>query len=170
VRHTVKEAAEAVAFFAVGAIGASVALGSRPQGDQGAQQTSGGVLSLPGGPFILGFIGLVVGAIGVGFVVAGARRTFRKKLSLPSGAAGRAIVALGVAGYAAKGVAVAIVGVLLVVAAVRVDPAAAGGLDGAVKALVGMPAGPLLGALVGAGLLAYGVFTVLRAWFARLDA
>lgn len=170
VRRIAKEAAEAIAFLAVGGIGASVALGSRPQGDESAQQTSGGILGLPGGPLILGLAGVVVAGIGAGFVVAGVRRSFRKKLALPSGAPGRAIVALGVAGYAAKGVAVGIVGVLLIVAAVRVDPSAAGGLDGAITALVAMPAGPLLGVLVGAGLLAYGLFTVIRAKYARLDA
>ena len=61
------------------------------------------------------------------------------------------------------------VGVLVVIAAIRVEPDTAGGLDGAVSALMALPAGPFLAALVGLGFLAYGVFTVFRARFARLD-
>lgn len=164
------EAGQAVLYVGLGAIAASIALGARPQGEQSTEDASGGVLAVPGGPLLLGLVGLVVGGIGVAYVVMGVRRTFRKKIAPPSGAAGRAVIGLGAFGYAAKGVALAIVGVLLVVAAVRLDPETAGGLDGAIEALVAVPAGPFLGAVVGAGLVAYGVFTVLRARFARLDA
>jgi hypothetical protein len=166
----VTEAGKAVAYAAVGGVAASIALGARPQGEQGAENASGGLLALPGGPVVLFLLGAVVGGIGVGFVVIGVRRGFRKRISPPAGAAGTALVGLGVVGYAAKGVALAIVGVLLMIAAVRLDPETAGGLDGAVRALLQLPAGPLLGTAVGIGLIAYGAFTVLRARYARLEA
>lgn len=169
-KRAVQQGAQAVAYFAVGGIAASVALGARSQGDQSAQSASGSVLALPGGPLILGLVGAVVAGIGVGFVVIGARRSFRKKLSLPDGAGDRAIVILGAVGYIAKGIALAMVGVLLITAAVSVDPSASGGLDGAVQALLQTPAGPWLGVAVGVGFVAYGAFTVLRARYARLEA
>ena len=61
----------------------------------------------------------------------------------------------------------AFAGLLLVVAAVRTDPDAAGGLDGAVHALLALPSGPWLAGIVGAGLIAYGLFCFFRARYAR---
>jgi hypothetical protein len=164
------EAGQAIVFLALAVIAVNVALGARPQGDQSAQSSSQGVLNLPGGPFLLGAVGLGVAGFGVGFAVMGALRRFRKKLSMPSGTAGRALTALGVVGYVAKGIALAIVGILLLVAAITLDPGAAGGLDGAIHALLAVPGGVFLGVAVGVGLIAYGVFTVFRARYARLDA
>lgn len=164
------EAGQGIAFLALGVIAVTIALGARPRGEENAEAVSGGVLAMPGGPFLLGLAGLVVGGIGVGFVVIGVRGGFRKKIRVPAGAWGASVTALGVAGYVAKGVALGIVGVLLVVAAVRVDPSAAGGLDGAVKALLSAPAGPALATLVGIGFVAYGVFTMLRSRYALLES
>jgi hypothetical protein len=164
----VSEISQAVVFAAVGVVAAAVALGARPSAERSAEDASRGVLAIPGGPFLLGAVGLGVAVAGVVFVVMGVRRSFRQKVALPAGRWGSAIAALGVAGFVAKGVALTIVGVLLGVAAVQADPDQAGGLDGAVQALLRLPAGPYLGAAVGVGFLAYGVFTVLRARYARL--
>jgi hypothetical protein len=164
------EAPQGIVFLAVGVVSASVALGARPHAEQAAEGISAGVLHLPIGGFVLGAVGVVVAAVGIGFVWMGVRRSFRTKVRIPDGTSGVALTALGVAGFLAKGVALVIVGILLVVAAIRVEPDTAGGLDGAVTAVVALPAGRLLAALVGVGFLAYGLFTVLRARYARLDA
>ncbi|MAB19689.1 MAG: hypothetical protein CMH33_01975 [Microbacterium sp.] len=161
--------ARAVVYLALGGIAASVALGARPNGEQSTEDVSRGVLSLPGGPFLLGAGALVIGGIGVGFVVIGIRRGFRKKVDLPAGAMGRTVVVIGVIGYIAKGISLVTVGVLVLVAAVRVDADAAGGLDGAIQTLVGLPYGPALVVGVGFGFIAYGVFSILRGKYARLD-
>ncbi|MFG6504220.1 DUF1206 domain-containing protein [Microbacterium sp. P05] len=160
---------QAIAYFAVGGVAASVALGARPQSEQNAQNASGSVLALPGGQVLLGIVAAVIGAIGIAFVVMGLRRSFRKKVTTPRGSAGTAFVALGAIGYVAKGIALATVGVLIMTAAVTVDPSAAGGLDGAVSALLAAPAGRWIGAAVGIGFIAYGIFTVIRARYARID-
>jgi len=73
-----------------------------------------------------------------------------------------------VVGFIAKGIALLIVSVLLVVGAVQVDPEAAGGLDAAIDALIAMPYGPPLVAGVGVGLIAYGIFCLFRAPYADL--
>lgn len=164
----VSEAGQSVAFAALGIIAIVVAVGGRSDGDESVKESSGGVLSIPGGPFILGAVGAGVVVAGVAFAVIGVRRTFRKKLSVPSGATGALVVTLGVIGYVAKGISLATVGVLLAVAAVRVDPQAAGGLDGAVRSLLELPAGPVIAIAVGGGLIAYGLFCGFRARFAHL--
>lgn len=164
----VSEWGQAVVFVALGTISASVALGAKPSGDGAAKAVSRGVLNLPGGSWMLALAGVGIGIGGISFVVRGVRRSFEKKISLPSGPEGAVGRALGVVGFVAKGVALTIVGVLLVVAAVRVDAESAGGLDGAVQALLYVFLGPLLVGLVGAGFIAYGVFCFFRARYARL--
>lgn len=120
-------AGQAVVFAALGVAAATVALGARPNGDRSAQTASRDVLSLSGGPLLLGLLaaGVVIG--GIAFAAMGVRRSFLKKVDLPGGRVGSAVTVLGVVGYVAKGGALAIVGALLVVAAVKADPERAGG-------------------------------------------
>ncbi len=160
------EFGQAAVFAALGAIAAAVAVGARPDGEEAAEGASRGLLQLPGGPIVLGLIGVAIGIGGAAFVVMGVRRSFRTRIRIPQGAIGRSVTVLGVVGFIAKGVALLIVGVLLVIAAVRADAKAAGGLDGAVDALLDLPLGPALAWVVGLGLIAYGVFTIARARFA----
>lgn len=164
------EAPQGVVFVAVGLVSASVALGSRPHAEQAAENLSEGVLTWSVGGFVLGAVGAVVAAVGVGFAWMGVRRTFHSKVRTPDGPLGFALTALGVVGFVTKGLALLIIGALLVVAAITVEPDTAGGLDGAVSAVIALPAGPVLACLVGLGFLAYGVFTIFRARYARLDA
>jgi type IV secretory pathway VirB2 component (pilin) len=89
-------------------------------------------------------------------------------MSIPSGGLGSGVTVLGVIGFVAKGVALVVVGILLTVAAIKVDPGSAGGLDGAIRALLDVFAGPFLVAVVGAGFIAYGAFCFFRARYARL--
>ena len=164
----ISEAGQAVVFAALGAVAASVALGARTEGNRSAEDASRGVLALPGGDIVLGLVGLGVAAGGVAFVVMGVMRSFEKKMSIPKDGVGPFVTTLGVVGYIAKGVALAIVGVLLVVAAVTSDASQAGGLDDAFDTLHGLFLGPVLVSLVGAGFVAYGLFLFFRARYARL--
>lgn len=164
------ELPQGLVFLTIGVVSASVALGARPRAEKAAEEVSQSVLTWPIGGFVLGTTGLAVAGVGIGFVWMGLRRSFRSKVRIPHGRRGLLLTVLGVGGFLAKGVALVIVGILLVIAAIRVEPDTAGGLDGAVAALVQLPAGPVLAFLVGVGFLAYGVFTVLRAHYARLGA
>ncbi len=162
------EFGQALVFTALGVIAAAVALGAEPDADATAQDASRGLLAAPGGVFVLGAIGAGVGIAGISFVAMGVLRSFRTKMDVPAGALGRGVTALGAIGFVAKGIALGIIGVLLVVAAVTVDPSAAGGLDAAVEALLALPSGPWLAGVVGGGLIAYGAFCGFRARYARL--
>lgn len=159
---------QAFIYAVLGLIGAGVAIGARPNGEQTVEQVTGAVLSVPGGLFLIGAIGLGIGIGGIVFGVIGVRRGFRKQLTLPRDGIGHFVAALGVVGYIAKGVALLVVGVLLVVAAVTVDADAAGGYNAAIQALLALAFGPLLVATVGVGFLAYGVFLFFRVRYARL--
>ncbi|MFE5410051.1 DUF1206 domain-containing protein [Microbacterium sp. NPDC056569] len=164
----VAEFGQAAVFAALGAISAAVAMGARPDGEEAAEGASRSLLQIPGGPILLGLLGIAIGIGGIAFVVMGVLRSFRKRMRLPDGGLGRGLATLGIVGFVAKGVALLIVGVLLVIAAVRADAKTAGGLDGAVDALLDLPLGPALAWVVGLGFLAYAAFTIARARFARM--
>src|SRR5262249_45670717 len=74
------------------------------------------------------------------------------------GVVGVPTLALGRAGYASKGVAFSVVGVLFCWAAISYDPNKAGGLDTALRRLKDAPAGPLLLTLVAIGIGCFGLY------------
>lgn len=164
----VSEWGQALCFLVLGLLASSIALGARPDADQSAEQASRGLLSIPGGPLALGLIGLGIGIGGISFIVMGFRRSFEKRMAIPSTPLGTGVKGLGVIGFIAKGVALLILAILLLVAAIKIEPDAAGGLDAAIDALLGQPYGPVLVAGIGGGVIAYGVFCFFRARYARL--
>lgn len=166
--HRVKFIGTAVAYLAIGATALVYALGGQSQSSESSQSFSAKLLAVPAGVVLLVLVGLVVAAIGIAFIVRGVTRAFTKNLSLPTGTARKGIVAFGIAGYIAKGIAVGVAGVLFVIAAVTHDPETAGGLDSALRALAGLPYGVFILWLVGAGLALYGLFCVARARYARM--
>jgi hypothetical protein len=127
------------------------------------------VLGMPGGRWLVGLAGLVVVAVGVYHVVKGARKKFLRDLAGMGGqAVGPAVRRLGQFGYVAKGIALGVVGGLIVAAAVTADPSKAGGLDEALRTIRDQPFGQALLLLVGLGIAAYGVYSFARARYARL--
>lgn len=162
------EYGQAAAFAVLGIIAAVVAAGARPDGERTVESASGTLMSATGGSLLLGAIGLGVAVAGAAFIGLGIIRRFREQLSIPEGVVGVVITVVGVVGYIAKGIALLIVGALLVAASVTLDPDVAGGMDGAVHALVRLPLGPWLGGAVGIGVIAYGVFLFARARWMRL--
>lgn len=69
---------------------------------------------------------------------------------------------------AAKAVALGVLGVLFVLAAVQHDAEQAGGLDSALKALLELPAGPVVLTAVGVGIAAFGIYCFGRARHAKV--
>jgi hypothetical protein len=166
--HRLKEAGKGIAYLFVAGTALTVALDGSADSAGSTASASASVLALPGGPVLLMIAGLAVLAVGGYFVYKGIARTFTEDLAVPSGAAGTATVALGVAGYVAKGIAVGVVGILVIVAGFTVDPSQSTGLDGALHSLAALPFGVVILVLVGAGLIAYGVYCLFRARYAKL--
>ncbi len=78
-------------------------------------------------------------------------------------------VRIGRVGLTARGVVFGLIGVFLLQAAVFVDPARAKGLDGALLAVAGNPYGQVLLAIVAVGLMAFGLYSMLLARWARIQ-
>ncbi len=163
-----KEAGKAVVYFALAWLGVVIATGGSANSNSSNISASAKILAAPGGVFLLILIGLLIFAVGVYYVVRGATKRFARDIQTPSGAAGDATIALGVVGYIAKGIALGIVGVLVVVAAATFDPQKASGLDGALVTLRQLPFGPVILFVVAVGLIAYGVYYCVRAFVVRL--
>ena len=156
------------AYLAIAATALVYAMGGQSQSSESSQSFSARLLAVPAGVVLLVLVGLGVAAVGIAFIVTGFTQSFTKKLNLPGGNARRGIVAFGVAGYIAKGIAVGVTGILFVAAALTHDPEAAGGMDAALRTLAGLPYGPIILWVVGAGLALYGLFCVARARYARM--
>jgi hypothetical protein len=163
-----KEAGKAIAYLAIGFSAFSVAQGGGSSSSGQTQSLTAKLLESPGGVVLVVILGLGVLAVGVYFVIKGARKKFLDDITAPAGRTGRIVTVLGQVGYIAKGVAIGIVGVLFCVAAFTSDASEASGLDGALKSLAELPFGAVLLVIVALGLLAYGFYCFARARFARL--
>jgi hypothetical protein len=159
----------AVAYGSVGLSFAGFAVGMRGDSGDSTKDFSTALVRSPFGVPALIALGLTVIGVGIYFIVKGIRKQFKDELHHFEGTRrGKIISALGVAGHAAKGVALNLVGLLFVVAAARNQPGESTGLDGSLKALRDHPAGPGLLLAIAAGLISYGVFALIRAKFGRM--
>lgn len=162
--------AKAVIYLLLGISAASVAMGSGQSSSQSQQDTTQGVLGWPGGQFIVAIAGAVVVAIGGANIYRGVKLKFLRDLdtgSMPAEAQ-RGLTRLGQFGHVAKGVALAVVGLLLAYAAVTFDPQKATGLDGAMRTIVQQPFGRFLLTAVALGFVAFGLFAFAQARYRRL--
>jgi type IV secretory pathway VirB2 component (pilin) len=117
------------------------------------------------GKALLVVIGLVVIGIGGYHVYKGVSKKFEKDLNVSSG---RGITALGVGGYAAKGLVFVGAGILVLIATLHSDPSKATGIDGAVKALGEAPFGKFLLIVAALGIAAFGAYSFVRSRYARM--
>ncbi|MFC0454997.1 DUF1206 domain-containing protein [Arthrobacter liuii] len=127
------------------------------------------MMQAPGGVALLVLIGVAVAVTGVVYGIRGPKKSFEKQLRMPApGPARTAVTALGVAGYLAKGTVLLLAGLLIAVATIKEHPEDSTGLDGGLRALRDQPLGPLLLAAVGAGLVCYGAYMIMRARLAKM--
>lgn len=167
-KERAKDLGKAVVYGVVGGTALRFALGSGSSSSSSEQKGTATILSLPGGPVLVALIGLAVIALGGVLAHRGWSKRFTEELTVPGGTAGRAVIVLGQVGYLARGLAVAVVGVLFVVAAFTADAKRASGLDGALKAFADLPSGKVVLLVVALGWVASGVYFFVRAWRARM--
>ncbi len=168
VARRVMEGFKALVFLVVAASALAFALGGHSSAARTIHDLSVAAIRAPGGAVVLVMAGLIVLAVGITFAYRGVTRDFRRDIHVPAGVPGVLTVTVGVVGHVAKGAALGIVGVLLGIAALTADASQATGMDGALRALVSLPFGGVLLHLVGVGLIAYGLYALVRAPTARL--
>ncbi|HEY4460591.1 MAG TPA: DUF1206 domain-containing protein [Pseudonocardiaceae bacterium] len=163
-------AMRALAVWAVAVLALRLLL-SEPTQPESSQQRdwTARLLAVPGGRIVVVVAGLAVlaGAVVMGY--RGVKQAFLDDLDPRrlDRKARRVVGWLGTCGFLAKGAAFAIVGVLVVIAGIRLDPARSGGLDAALHTLAGQPFGDVLLVVVAVGLLCYGGYLAAEARYRR---
>jgi len=154
--------------LALSALKTAVGASSSSSGG-GTKGATAKLMEMPGGPLLVGAVGVAVLVVGGVLAHRGATERFRDNLEFQgqSGHDGRAYVLLGKVGYLAKGLAVAIIGVLFGYAAITHDPDKSGGLDQALRSLLHQPFGAPLLVVTGLGFACFGCFCF--AWARHLD-
>jgi hypothetical protein len=156
---------KAVVYLTLAVLAIRFATGGGQSSSQQQQQTTAGVFDWPAGRFLVAAAGLVLIGVGAWHVRKGLTKRFLKQIDLGDAppAATRLVTRLGQVGFPAKGIALALVGGLLIYAAVTFDPSKAQGLDGALRTVLEAPFGRILLTLVAVGIAAFGAFCFVRA-------
>jgi hypothetical protein len=155
----------AVVNFAIAFSAARFAMGSGQQSSQQNAGLSAQMMQTGWGKAILTVVAL--GLVGVGgyHVYKGVAKKFLKNLRVSGG---NGITAVGVTGYAAKGLVLAGAGMLVIVATLQADPSKATGLDAAIKTLGHAPFGKVLLIAAALGIAAFGAYSFVRSRYGRM--
>lgn len=167
-----KAAAQAIVYAGLALTLFSFAMGTGSGADnqRSASDFTIKMMQAPGGMALLVLLGAGIAVTGAAYGVRGVRKSFEKHLVMPANDRMRkAVRVLGITGYVAKGTVLLLTGLLIVVATLQAHPEDSTGLDGGLRALRDQPFGLYLLAVVGAGLVCYGVFMMVRARLARMD-
>jgi hypothetical protein len=137
--------------------------------NQQSQDFTATAMAHSGGRILVGIVGAVIAGIGLYMIRNGLTKAFRKDLQF--GTASKRtrenVERLGMIGNTARGVVFAAVGVFMIVAAVRFDPAEARGIDATLRSFARTPLGPWLLAVVAVGLFLFGVYSMCEAKWHR---
>lgn len=166
-----KAAAQALVFSGLALTLMSFATGTGSGGDnqQAASDLTASVIKAPGGVALLVLLGVGIAVTGAIYGIRGIRKSFEKHLAMPASQGARtAVTVLGVTGYVAKGIVLLLTGLLIAVATLQAHPEESTGLDGGLRALRDQPFGLYLLTAVGAGLICYGAFMIVRARLAKM--
>jgi len=163
-------AASGIAYGVLCAIAVDVLVGSSGSSSGNASRTTGGVLGLPGGVWIVGVAGVAMIGVGLYEGYRGVTQSFLEdsKTEDMSPAVRRWFGRAGTVGYLARTIVFGLVGVFLVKAAIDYNPRAAVGIDGALAKLLHQTYGSFLLGIVAAGLVAFAVYSAGDARYRRI--
>lgn len=166
-----KLAGTGVVFLLLAGAFMQFAWGGHSDSGKSTSSFSVALMQYTGGRALLVLIGLAFIGVGVYFVYRGVTRRFLKDVDASSHAGLQKTMTIsGVIGYPAKGIVLAAVGLLFIVSTVQGDPKESTGVDGALKAVRSHDYGPTMLILLGAGLLAYGIFLAFRSRYDSMDS
>jgi hypothetical protein len=160
-----------VVYLLLCALAIEILAGRGAGGSSGSpQKAAGGVLSWPGGPWIVGIAGvaLIAGAGYQAYYGASGRFTKQDKTEEMTADQLERFRLIGKVGFIGRAVVLALIGYFLVQSAINYDPRNAVGVDGALARLHHQTLGPWLVGLVGIGLLVFGLFSLHEARYRRL--
>ncbi len=159
-----------VVYSVLCALAVEILLGAGAGTSGNAKGATAGVLGWPAGTWLVGIAGAVL--VGVG-LYQGYRAVCKdflddSKTEEMSPAVRRWIEWVGTVGYLARMVVFGLVGIFLIRAAIDYSPDKAVGLDGALAKVDHASYGPFLLAIVAAGLIAFGVYSLTDSRYRRI--
>lgn len=161
----------AVSYFVLAFLAYNILKGGSGSSSNATADITAKVLSMPGGTILIGLIGLVLIGIGLYGIYLGFSSKMEKRFDW--GKLGnqerRLAIWVGRIGYAARGVVYTLIGIFLVQAAVTYDPSKAKGLGGALMSLGQQPYGKWALIVVSAGLIAFGIYSLVLARYRRIN-
>jgi hypothetical protein len=165
----IESAIKAVIYLILAVVAFRVVTGTSRSG-QGGEQVTAQALQLTGGQVLVGLAGVAIVAAAVLLAWRGLRTKFEEHLDLAELGPGArsALITLGKVGYVARSIVFALVGILVVVAAVTFDPDKARGMDAALRQVAAQPYGPWLLSLMALGLMCFGVYSFAESRYRRL--
>lgn len=142
-----------------------VAVGQSGGGGSGTDSMTADLMKMTAGQLLVGAVGLGVLAYGAYYVYQGWTEKFLQKLDghPHNPDVSNAYRLLGKAGFVAKGIAIGLIGGLLLYAALTHEPKKSAGLDQVLHEIAQQPFGQIMLTLVGAGIACYGLFAFARA-------
>jgi hypothetical protein len=128
-------------------------------------------MQAPGGAWLVTILGIGVVAGAIYYTRYGLKERFRPKLRTGEMSRGELEWATraGKAGYIARGIVFAIIGLFLAYAGLTSDPTEAKGLEGALDTLAAQPFGRWLLGIVALGLTLFGTFCLVEARYRRIQ-
>jgi hypothetical protein len=161
----VKSLARAVIYAGLSYLAFTVISGTDRSQSHQQQDITATAMAHPAGRVLVGVAGLVIVACGIILIAEGARKKFMRHLNAArmSARTRRVVKVLGITGTIARGVVFALVGVLVIDAAVTHKAAESGGIDKALLTLRDQPFGELLMLAAALGLVVFGVYGLCEA-------
>ncbi|WP_433657763.1 DUF1206 domain-containing protein [Nocardia sp. CA-128927] len=163
--HRVKAFALAVIYFSFTLSAFGFARGSGKSSGAESAGITGRLMQNTAGKIALVVAALIIIGVGGYHVYKGISKKFLKDLDGNTSDLARR---LGMAGYLAKGLAVAAIGLLVILAVSHAEPDEAAGLDGALKTLGAQAYGVILLVVAGLGIITYGLYSFVMARYAKM--
>ena len=166
----VSAAVSGCAYAAMCALAVSLLLGASSQSSSNPHKSAAGVLGWPGGQWIVGAAGLAFICVGLYQGYKGASQEFMKeeKTERMGSVMRKWMPRIGMTGYLARMVVFCLIGIFAIRAAIDYAPKKAVGLDGALETLSRQTYGTVLLAVVAAGLIAFGLFSITESRYRRI--
>jgi len=160
-----KSAARAVIYSGLAYLTFTVIFGTERSQSRQQQDMTATAMQHPAGRWLVGLAGLIIVICGLVLVLEGARRKFMKYLRTAQMSARmrRVVELFGMTGTIARGLVVALAGVLVIDAAITHRASQSGGIDKALLTLRAQPFGEFLMMLAALGLVIFGVYGLCEA-------
>jgi hypothetical protein len=163
-------AASGCAYAGMCILAVSILMGASSQSSSNPHKSTAGVLGWPGGQWIVAAAGIAFIGVALYQGYKGVTRAFldEDKTEQMGPATRRWFTRIGVVGHLARMVAFGLIGIFVLKAAIDYAPAKAVGLDGALEKLARQSYGTFLLAVVAAGFVAFGIFSIAESRYRRI--